>query len=187
MRSLRFNQHRRRETVRRQWPSSLLFLAGAMRAGLSAEQALETLATDGPRPLSDLLRERLSALRSSSSLERRVTVVFDDPSLRLARAALLLTRKTGGQAARVLETCAALLQQSIEMEDRVEALAAQSKASAWIVGLAPFAISAALAVVAPDYMEPLLSTRTGWLVMALSVILVACGLMLVRAMARLDT
>ena len=173
--------------IERQWPGALLFLAGALKTGLSLEQALEALMTETPEPLKSQLQLRMGA-RSAAlmPLETQIKRLFAGSSLTLVRAGLLMAHQSGGQAGRLLETCAALLQQKLEMQDRSKALSAQSTASAWVVGLSPFGIIGLFSIFSPDYMEPLFDTRAGQMVLCLVCVLVLVGLWLVHRMARVE-
>ena len=176
---------RRRARTFRQWPQALLFLAGAVSAGATLDDALEHLAREAPEPLRSHVRRGLRA--SSLTSESRLRHVMEDPALRFARSALLLYLHTGGRVGRLLETTATVLQERVEAQARVKALTAQGRVSAWIVALTPFGLLAAMAVLAPDLTAPLVVTATGRLVLGAATGLIMIGLFLAQRLARVDT
>ena len=178
------SRRRRRARAFRQWPQALLFLAGAVSAGATLDDAFDHLAREAPEPLRSQVRRASRA--SALTTESRLRQVMEDPGLRFARAALLLYLQTGGRVARLLETTAAVLQERVESEARVRALTAQGRVSAWIVALTPFALLIAMALLAPDMTAPLLRTPVGRLVLGAASVLVGLGLFLSQRLARVD-
>lgn len=179
-----FVDRRRRGRTFRQWPQALLFLAGAVSAGATLEDAFDHLAREAPEPLGSQVRRafRLSSL----TLESRLRHVMDDPALRFARSALLLYLQTGGRVGRLLETTAAVLQERVEAEARVKALTAQGRVSAWIVALTPFGLLAAMGLLAPDMTAPLVTSGAGRLVLGAATVLIIVGLFLAQRLARVE-
>jgi len=177
------DRHRRARALR-QWPQALLFLAGAVSAGATLDDAFDHLAREAPEPLRTQVAR--GARASSLTTEARILRTFDDPGLRFARAALLLYLRTGGRVGRLLETTAAVLQERVESEERVRALTAQGRVSAWIVALTPFGLIGAMSLLAPDMAAPLFTTGIGRLVLAAASALVMLGLFLAQRMARVD-
>jgi tight adherence protein B len=176
---------RRARIGRDQWPSLLLFLSGSLRAGLSLEQALDSLRDEAPEPLKSALAPRMTAA-AWAPVDERVRRLLPEPDLALARAALLLTHRAGGQTAALLDRAAQALQTKNEMEDRARALSAQGRASAWIVGLTPAAALLGFSAFAPDYAAPLFTTKAGLLTLFVATVMVVCGLMLVQRMVRVE-
>ncbi len=173
------------DLVRRQWPAALLFLAGSLKAGLTIDAALVLLASEAPEPLKSRL-VKACANKTHLPPALRIQQIVNGDGLTLPRAALLFSQRAGGQAAPVLEQCAQTLQSSMEMEERLRALTAQNRTSAWIVSLVPFGVLLFFSLFAPDYIAPLFQTRTGLSVLAIAAALVTVGLMLVRRLARLE-
>lgn len=170
----------------RQWPAALLFLSGALKAGLTIDDALALLAKEAPEPLRSRLVSAEARAGSSASLKERLGISLPGDALALPRAALLFSQRAGGQAAPLLEQCAQTLQAKLESEDRLRALTAQNRASAWIVGLMPAALLAIFALFAPDYAAPLFQTRRGNAAVLLAAAMVAAGLSVVKRMSRLE-
>jgi len=151
---------RRERPTAVQWAQALLFLAGAMKAGSTLDDALRLLSERAP----PALRRRIQATRWNEALSPRARVerLLDGDDTAFARATLLMFLDSGGRIGRVLETAAATLQTKGEAEERVRALTAQARASAWVVGLSPFALVAAMHLLSADLVSPLFVTEL-WL------------------------
>jgi tight adherence protein B len=167
-----------------QWAQALLFLSGALRAGASLDDALRLLSERAP----DALRRRIAASGWDAALSARARVerMLAGRDTAFARAALVMFLDSGGRIGRGLETAATTLQSQGEAEQRVRALTAQARASAWIVGLSPFALAAAMWLLAPDLAAPLVTTGPGRLMLVASLTLSGGGLWLALRLSRVD-
>lgn len=167
-----------------EWAQALMFLAGAIRAGAALDDALRLLAERAPRAL----RRRIAATGWSGALSpsARVERMMAGDDTAFARAALLMFLESGGRIGRVLETAAATLQARGEAEERVRALTAQARASAWIVGLSPFALTGLMWFLSPDLMAPMFAGAVGRIVLAGGFALALAGLWLACRLARVE-
>ncbi len=168
-----------------QWGQALLFLSGAMRSGATLDEAFRLLSVHAPQALRE--RIRASGWDAALSPRARVERVMAGPDTAFARAALLLFLESGGRIGRVLETAAATLQARGESEERVRALTAQARASAWTVGLSPFALGVLLGFLSPDLMGGMLRSPLGRLLLTGASGLSLLGLWGAIRLARVET
>jgi len=169
-----------------QWPEALLLLSGALEAGLNMEEAIKVLQKNSPEPLKSYLAQNLKEEEAWLSFSRKMDRLFKDPSLSLGRATLVMAQETGGRAGVLLKTCAVVMRKNLEMKEKIKTLTAQSKLTAWVVGLSPLGFMAGMAALYPELMKPFFQTRAGWILMALVILLVASGLFVVHRMAELE-
>lgn len=185
----RWLQGRRLKRLAHQLPDALDALAGALRAGLSLQQALATLAEQQPRPISlefvlVLRKQRLGmpldrALGELAERVRRHEFVLFVTTVRVAR-------ELGGNLAESLERLAATLRRKLAMEDKIDALTAQGRLQGWIVGLLPAFLALVLAAIEPDAMRLLYTTTTGAAVLTVVALLLGAGALLIRKIVRID-
>ncbi len=168
------------------WPELLLFLAGALKAGLSLEEAIRLAMRDAPEAIKKELKKRSGSDFEFIPLDKKIVRLFSDPQMALARAALLVTYETGAGQARILETCAKLIRERSEFLERVRTMTLQSRFTAWVVGLSPVFLLFALQLVSPDIVAPLFETRMGMRLLGGSALSVVVGLLIVHRMARIE-
>jgi len=72
------------------------------------------------------------------------------------------------------------------MELKIRALTAQGKLQAWVVGLLPVFLLWVLARMEPDAMSLLWTTRLGWGVLAVVLIMEIIGVLLIRRIVSID-
>jgi tight adherence protein B len=161
-----------------QLPEALERMAAALRTGSSLPQALADSARGTDAPLGD----ELAGLAQQAGRGRPVLVVLDgwterrpDRGTRLAAVALALATGVGAAPARALDGVAATLRERFELAAERHALAAQARASAVVLSLAPLAFAALLTLSDPAASRFLLATPAGWLCVAVGVGLDAAG------------
>lgn len=169
-----------------QWPEALDLMIGAFRSGLNTESALNLFYESAPEPLRSQIHRRAGGAWRWMPVERKVSVLFHGPGLTLVRSALVLSLDQGGRQGFVLETAARLLRSQREYEERVRGLTAHARATAWIVALSPLFMGVTVGMLAPEFLEPLVSTSQGlWLLLS-AASLIAVGLWSVQKMSRIQ-
>lgn len=156
-------------------------LAAEMEAGASLRSAVAAAATRAPAlDLSRACRlaeAGLPAAQVGEALRPALPV-----NGRLAAAALRLAAEGGGRVAGLSHTLAARAAEVGRLERERRGLTAQARASAWVVGGAPLALLALLAVT--GRMGPLLADSLGRGVLTLGLALEAAGASVVWLMVR---
>jgi tight adherence protein B len=186
---VRWLQRRRRYELERQMPEALTMLAGGLRAGASLAGALRELAKEMPAPLGAeftlALREQRLGVPLDAALEHLAQRLNQECSS-LAVAAMRIAHESGGGLAEALERVAATLRAQFALHAKINALTAQGRLQAVIVGLLPLALFAALHRMEPQEMSLLTTTRVGWATLGAIAVLEFSGLLLLRRIVRID-
>lgn len=127
----------RRRRLQATLPAVTESLAAAIRAGLPLADALVAVAPGHPLPVASALREAAALLRLGRTLDEalaRCDSLFGPPAL-LVRETLRAFHRRGGNVARALERTAALARAEAQLQDEIEALTAQGRASALVLAL----------------------------------------------------
>lgn len=93
-----------------------------------------------------------------------------------------IQRQTGGNLADTLANLSNVLRERKMMRDKAQAMAAEAKSSAMIIGSLPFAVGGLLSVVNPDYLALLFTTETGNYLLAFGAFWMTCGSLVMRKM-----
>lgn len=184
--------HLRRQRLRRfdaQLPDALLALASALRAGAGMGGALREIVGEAPVPLAQefglLMREQRLGVPFDTALAN-LAARMPSEATSLVVSALRIATDTGGNLAEALERIAALLRARLHMEGRVDALTAQGRMQAWVVGCLPLLLALVLHRLEPEAMARLWSTPVGWATVAAIVLMEFTGLWLIRRIVRID-
>lgn len=181
--------NRRRLRFAEQLPDALMLVAGAIRSGASLPLALRQMSAEVAPPCGQefelMLREQRLGVtldEALGSLERRMA--GDD--LRLFTAAVRIAGDSGGNLAETLERLAETIRRKLTVEAKIRALTAQGRLQGWIMTLLPVAVAAALFVIEPEAMEPLIATWQGWVVCCVIAMLELAGLVFIRRIMDID-
>ena len=172
-----------------QLPDALMMLSGALRAGASMASAIQLMAQEAQNPLAQefslVLREQrlgVSMEQSLNNLSRRVPT----QTTVLVVSAMRIAGETGGGLAETLERTSHTIRSHLQMEGKIEALTAQGKMQAWVVGSLPILLMLVLNQMEPDSMAMLWHSRIGWATLVVIAFLEVMGIYLIRRITAID-
>ena len=160
---LRIKAMKRLSSFAQQLPDVLHLLAGALRAGFSFMQALESVAQEttgsARKELTRVVNEATLGRPPEESLEDSAERMGSD-DLKWAVMAVRIQREVGGNLAEILETVANTMTERERLRREIKALTAEGRFSAIILGIFPVAFGIFLYVLQPEFIS-LLFERTG--------------------------
>ncbi len=181
-----------RHAIAKAWPGLLSQLGGALRAGESLEQAFNSAQATAPKALLGPLASFNAGLGLGADLGLTLDALALDPRMALVRdslrslaTAVQIQREIGGNLAEILDH---LVEQAHEREGfqaQVEALTAQGRLSALIVGALPLVLFAGMTLMDPALTEPLWGRPLGWGLLLGAVLLEALGFWALRIVTRI--
>ncbi|OUL10283.1 hypothetical protein B0533_02735 [Sedimentibacter sp. SX930] len=175
------------ETIRRkrmkqlndQLPQALSLVANGLRAGFSFPQAMAVVSREMEAPIADefakVLRDNSFGKNMDEALED-LGKRTDDEDLDIFITTLLIHLQVGGDLSEILDTISGTIRERVKLKGDIRTLISQSKMSAWVIGVLPVAIGAALFVLNPDYMGTMLNEPMG-----LALLGIAGGMILLGA------
>ena len=174
-----FRQRReaRRDVIQAALAEAVDALRSAVRAGMSVEEGLASLARSGPEPLRPALGELVRDLRLSG-LEEAVQRTQDrlaDPVFDTVAAALVMSHRVGGRNLTVvLEGLGRSVRQAVQVQREVRAQQAKNVLSARIIAALPVVLILAIRGINPSYLD-VFSSPVGQALLALCLLSVAIG------------
>lgn len=186
---MRLLRARRRVKFNEQLVDALGTMSNALRAGFSINQAFESVAESGEKPIAQEFTVLLQQMRiglpfedALASLDRRVA--SDD--LTLVCTAIDIARKTGGNLTDIFDKISATIRARLRIERRVRTLTAQGRLQGLIVSFMPLVLGLALFALKPDVMKPFLFSFQGAVCIGLTLVFVTLGWLLIRRIIRID-
>ncbi|MEW6474948.1 MAG: type II secretion system F family protein [Actinomycetota bacterium] len=180
---------RRLKAFETQLPDTLNLLAGSLRAGYSFLQCVETVAQEASDPMARELRRVLAEAR----LGRPVEDALGDVAARMQSQdfewtvmAIRIQREVGGNLAELLQTVSDTMVQRARMRGEVKALTAEGRMSAVIMGLLPVALGLFMLTAAPDYIQTLFSSVTGWAMIGASALMAVAGMAWIQKIVKVE-
>ena len=136
---------KRREQIEDQLADAMVSLASAIRAGLSLAQALEILAEQTPRPISQEFQQLVGEYQLGKPMEQCLDETkqrLRSENFALFAAAIQASRQSGGKLNETVERIAFSVRELQRLERKIHSETAQARTSALYMALAPFLILA---------------------------------------------
>lgn len=169
---------KRRGKFDTQLTDTLQLLAGSLRAGHSILRAIDAAAAEAASPTSEEMRRVVT----ETSLGRDLLASLNDTATRMksddfvwVAQAIQINQEVGGNLADVLDQVNETIRERSEIKGQIKALAAEGKFSAYILMAMPVGIVGMLMVVNPGYMSRLFTDPLGWVMIGISLVLMAIG------------
>lgn len=185
----RWIRRRRLKKLEGQLPDAILGLAGSLRAGCGLNSALIQLADEVEAPLAQevglIVREQRLGVPQDIALDnfaRRVPL----PMVVLLVSTIRIATETGGELAEALTRAAHTLRAIAQAEGKIDALTAQGRMQAWVVGLLPLLLLWVLHRMEPEAMSRLWTTPIGWGTLAAMIFMECMGVWLIHRIVSID-
>ena len=182
----------RRARMRRfeeQMPDALMMLAGSLRAGSSMTTAIQQLVSEAQNPLAQefslILREQRLGVTLEQSLNNLARRMPSQTTI-LVVSAMRIANETGGGLAETLDRTSNTVRSRLQMERKIDALTAQGKLQAWVVGSLPVALMLILNKMEPEAMSMLWHTKIGWATLVVLAFFEFMGVYLIRRITSID-
>ena len=174
---------RRQAKFDEQLPSTLQLLSGALQAGHSLQQAVDTVVHEAGDPIAGEFQRVLTEARLGRPLEE----AFEAMAKRTGSVdfewtvmAIRLQRQVGGNLAEVLSTVSQTIRDRYSLKRQIKALSAEGRLSSLILSILPFLLFGALLLFNPLFLRPLYTTGLGIMMMAGAAVLMILGVIWLR-------
>jgi tight adherence protein B len=175
---LAFLADRRRRQFNSLLPDTLQLLASTLRAGYSLMQGVEAVSQEVSEPVGRELRRVVTEARLGRPLEESLDGVatrMESADFNWAVMAIRIQREVGGNLAELLMTVAETMTERERLRRDVNALTAEGRISAIVLGLLPFGIGLFIMGANPGYLDPLFDDSFGNILLGAAVVLMAVG------------
>ena len=174
----RFLYDRRLKQIKKQMMDAMGLMANALRSGLSFLQSMEMAANEMPGPLSREFQQIVQETRLGATVEQALTGFKRRIPLKEVTTlvdSILVLRETGGNLVETFEILIHTLREEERVQGKIRALTTQGIAQAVVIILLPFGLGAALYIVSPDYIAPLLDHPIGWFILFVMMLFQTAG------------
>ncbi len=185
---LRLRIRRRQAAFADQLEDTLQLIAGALRAGHSLLQALDSVAREAEEPTS----EEFARVVNETRVGRDLATTLEETAARTGSQdfvwvtqAIAVNREVGGNLADVLDGVGKTIRERGQVRRQIKALAAEGKLSAIVLMALPFGIIGFLAVANPEYISAFTSSLIGFAMIGLCVVMLVIGGLWLRKTVRI--
>lgn len=160
---------KQRECFDQQFTDALDLACRSLRAGHPLMGAFQLVAEEIDAPVGPLFDKICQQQMMGLSLEEAIVAVSRTSScedMKLFAASLSMQVRSGGNLAQMMERLALVIRDRMRLGRRVRVLTAQTQFGKRILIALPFVLMVVLSIVNPKYIEPLYSTTTGQIMLA---------------------
>lgn len=168
---------------------ALAQMSAAFKAGLTLQQAMESISREVPPPLGQEFALTIKELKLGTPTEEALENLnkrVGSEDLDLVVTATNVARKLGGNMAEMYEIIAATIRERFRLEGKIRALTSQGKMQAWIVGLMPLFLGIVMNAMRPDLMGPFLRSNFGKVVILVIIVMEILGIWLIYKIVDID-
>jgi tight adherence protein B len=180
---------RQRKKFEGQLPDTLNLLATSLRAGYSLLQAVEAVGEEAPDPTRREFGRAMAEIRLGRQMDDALSDIaerMDSRDFEWAVLAIEIQREVGGNLAEVLQTTAETMVQRNRLRREMKALTAEGRISAIVLSFLPIGVFAFIWVSNPSYMEPLITTTVGRVLLAGGVLFIGIGILWMQKIVKVD-
>jgi tight adherence protein B len=169
---------RRQAKFEEQLPSTLQLLAGALQAGHSLQQAVDTVVHEAGDPISGEFQRVLTEARLGRPLEEAFEAMAtrtNSVDFKWTVMAIRLQRQVGGNLAEVLSTVSQTIRDRYALKRQIKALSAEGRLSSVILSILPVVMFVALLLLNPVFLRPLFTSTIGITMLIAAAVLMILG------------
>lgn len=176
---------RRQKKFAAELANAIDVIVRGIKSGLPLNECLAMIAKESPEPVASEFREVVEEQRVGMPLSEaldRLTRRIPLAEVKFLAIVVAIQQQSGGNLAEALSNLSSVLRDRFKMAAKVKALSAEAKASAMILGALPPGVMLMVQVSSPEYIAPLLTTRTGNIFIAVGLVWMGIGIMVMRKM-----
>jgi len=181
--AIRVKVNRERRAFGDQLAENLQVLASAMRAGHSFLGALAVMVDDAGEPSRREFRRVVAEEKLGTPIQQALATVarrMRNGDVEYVGLVAQLQTETGGNTAEVLDRVTETIRERNALHRLVRTLTAQGRLGGWVVSLLPVGLIFALNVINPNYLDPLVETGSGKVLLAIGASCVVAGMFVIR-------
>ncbi len=176
---------RRQKAFLREFADALEAMIRLLKAGMPVTEAIAMVGREFIGPIGEEMSRVYDAQKVGTPLPEAVRKMI--PRMPIAEVQMFATAiaiqvQTGSSLSEVLGNLSGVIRARARLKRKVQALSAEAKASASIIGCLPVMVSLALWGVNPDYIELLFTHPTGKMLMFGAITWMSFGILMMRQM-----
>ena len=187
-----FVGHQRKKRVKaflKEMPNALDVLCRAVKSGLPLNDGIRMLAAEAQEPVKTEFQRIVDAQAVGKSipqacLEMQETMPCSEAAF--FGIVIQIQSQAGGNLSEALGNLAKVIRDRKKMLAKVQALAMEAKASAYIIGSMPILVGGLVYFSSPAYIMPLFTTSTGQIIIAVSGVWMGIGILVMKQMINFD-
>lgn len=186
---LKFAINKRSKAFLQLFPNAIDLIVRGLRSGLPVSESLVLVSQEIPDPVGNIFGNISNTMKLGVPMEKALQETarkLDLTEFNFFTTSIVLQRETGGNLAEILNNLSEVLRGRFLMRMKIRAMSSEARASSYIIGALPLIVIAAVSVVTPSYLKPLISDYRGNECAVAAAFLFAFGMWIMRRMAQFE-
>ncbi|MEN6304782.1 MAG: type II secretion system F family protein, partial [Armatimonadia bacterium] len=161
----------------------------SLRAGFSVGQAMNRVQGQMPPPIATEFRNALEEMRLGRSLADALETMVARTSnydLALVVSAVQTQLEIGGNIAEVLSNIASMIRERVKLKGEIAVASAEGRLSATVLLAMPVGMALVIRIMNGSYLDPLVSTAEGRLMLATGAALMVLGALILNKLTAIE-
>jgi tight adherence protein B len=180
---------RRMKKFLREMPNALDVMVRSIKSGLPLNDGIRLIANESPEPVKAEFRRIVDSQQLGMSIPDaalRMQETMPCPEAGFFGIVIQIQAQAGGNLSEALGNLSRVLRDRKKMKAKVQALSMEAKASAVIIGALPFIVASMVYLTSPNYIMPLFTTNVGNIILGISGLWMAMGILVMRKMMNFE-
>ena len=146
------------------FPDGIDLIVRGLRSGLPVSESIQLVSREVPDPVGSIFATVANTVKLGVSLEGALQDVgkkLNCTEFNFFVTSIVLQKETGGNLSEILNNLSEVLRKRTMMILKIKAMTSEAKASMYIIGALPFAVSTVVHFASPGYLDPLFDTPSG--------------------------
>jgi tight adherence protein B len=173
----------RRKRFEDQLGDALSAVASSLRAGQSFQQAMSTIALDGPDPMAKEFQRVETETRLGRPADEALQSMaerLESKNFEFVVLAVNIQRQVGGSLSEILDMVSDTVRGRVQFARKVRALTAMGRASAYVLVGMPFFLAAIIFLIDRSYIRPLWAQSVGHIMVLIGLVSMTLGAIVCR-------
>ncbi len=186
---IKFLRNRRQNIFLNDFADAIDVMVRGLRSGLPVTDAMKIIASESGPPVGPEFNEVVEGQRIGISVDQGIERMVERMPLaevNFLAIVMAIQTKTGGNLSEALSNLSKVVRDRKKMKAKIRSMSQEAKSSAAIIGSLPFIIMGALTVLNPEYLNPLLYTTIGNIMLGCCAAWMTTGVLVMRKMINFE-
>ncbi len=182
---LNFLTKKRQKKFMNEFANAIDVIVRGVKSGLPLNECFGIIARESPEPIRSEFRELIDQQRVGVSLQEcfdRMMHRMPISEVRFFGIVVIIQQQAGGNLSEALGNLASVLRDRKALVNKVNAMSAEAKASAYVLGCLPLVVILMVYITTPAYISVLFTERFGHFLLLISGLLMAAGVFVMKKM-----
>ncbi len=182
---LSFRTSKRQKKFLEEFPDALESMVRLLKAGMPVGEAISMVSREFTGPVGEEMSKVYDEQKIGISLAEACLHAAERmpiTEMQMFATGISIQQQTGSSLSEILLNLSRVIRSRFRLKRKVQALSAEAKASAMIIGALPIVVGLGMTLINPDYMYPLYNTLKGKFLLYGAIGWMGCGILIMKQM-----